>query len=94
MPNIYVLSAEGSPLMPIHSYGRARRLISSGKARIARRVPFTIQLTYNIENVKLDTCIITLFPYTKTGATQLITMPVCVRTATRRCIPTRQQQRN
>ena len=62
MPNIYVLSVEGYPLMPIHKHGRARRLISSGKARIARRVPFTIQLTYSIKEPQIDECILGIDP--------------------------------
>lgn len=62
MPNIYVLSVDGKPLMPIHSYGRARRLVSCGKARIAARVPFTIQLTYDIPDAKTDECLLGIDP--------------------------------
>lgn len=62
MPNIYVLSAERKPLMPIRKYGRARKLISSGKARIVRRMPFTIQLTYDTPDVVTDECILGIDP--------------------------------
>ena len=62
MPNIYVLSADGKPLMPIHSYGRARRLLSSGKATIASRKPFTIRLTYEIKDPAVDECLLGIDP--------------------------------
>ena len=43
---IFVLSIDGDPLMPIQRPGRVRRMLKSGKARIAGYNPFTIQLTY------------------------------------------------
>lgn len=48
MPNVYVLAKDGTPLMPAHKRGRVRRMLKTGKARIVRHVPFTIQLTYDI----------------------------------------------
>lgn len=49
MPTIYVLNHDGTPLMPSHSYGRAKRMLHTGKARIAGIKPFTIRLTYQID---------------------------------------------
>ena len=34
MPNIYVLNKDGTPMMPSHSYGRVKRMLRTGKARI------------------------------------------------------------
>lgn len=62
MTTIYVLSKDGCPLDPMHRYGRARRFLSSGKARIVRRVPFTIQLTYNIEKPVTKPYILSIDP--------------------------------
>ena len=62
MLNIYVLSADGKPLMPIHSHGRARRLLSSGKATIVSYMPFTIKLTYEIKNPGVDGCLLGIDP--------------------------------
>lgn len=46
MQYTYVLSASGRPLMPTTRSGHVRRLLGSGRARIASHVPFTIQLKY------------------------------------------------
>lgn len=46
MQYIYVLSASGKPLMPTLRKGHVRRLLNTGKARIASHVPFVIQLKY------------------------------------------------
>lgn len=43
---VYVLSASGIPLMPTQRYGHVRRMLRDGKARVVKRTPFTIQLTY------------------------------------------------
>ena len=55
MTNIYVLAKDGSPIAPMHSYGRAKRFIKQGKAVIAEYVPFTIQLTYDVEEPVVPT---------------------------------------
>ncbi len=62
MINIYVLSKDGKPLMPVHGYGRARRLIKNGKAYVYRRIPFTIRLTYNITDPMVDGCVLGIDP--------------------------------
>jgi 5-methylcytosine-specific restriction endonuclease McrA len=43
---VYVLSKDGSPLMPTGKHGKVKRLLRAGKARVVRRCPFTIQLCY------------------------------------------------
>ena len=44
---IYVLSADGDPLMPTRRRGHVKRLLNRGKARIVSHVPFVIQLKYD-----------------------------------------------
>lgn len=56
--NIYVLNADGTPLMPMHSQRKARKWIKEGKARIACQVPYTLQLTQQINNPGLQRIIL------------------------------------
>lgn len=44
---VYVVSKEGKPLMPTKRFGWVRRALKQGKAKVIRRTPFTIQLTYD-----------------------------------------------
>ena len=44
---VYVLDKNGHPLMPTERYGKVRRLLKSGKAKVIKRCPFTIQLMYD-----------------------------------------------
>jgi DNA-binding transcriptional LysR family regulator len=46
---VFVVDAEGKPLLPTHS-ARARRLLETHKAVVLQMVPFTIQLTHVVEN--------------------------------------------
>jgi hypothetical protein len=46
---VYVLSKDGSPLMPC-TQAKARRLLNSQRATIIRHRPFTIQLAFECEN--------------------------------------------
>ena len=48
-PKVFVIDQEGKALLPCHP-ARARKLLRSGKAKVARVVPFTIQLERVIEN--------------------------------------------
>jgi hypothetical protein len=41
---VYVLSKEGKPIMPTSRGGRVRWLLKTGKAKVVRTIPFTIQL--------------------------------------------------
>ena len=43
---VYVLDASGKPLMPTKRFGKVRRLLDSGKAKVVQTIPFTIQLLY------------------------------------------------
>ena len=43
---VYVLDIDGNPLMPTKRHGWVRRALRDGKAKVVRREPFTIQLTY------------------------------------------------
>lgn len=48
---VYVINRNGQPLMPIERYGKVRRMLKSGKAKVVIRCPFTIQLLYETGNV-------------------------------------------
>ena len=47
---VYVLNADGQPLMPTNRYGKVRHLLKDGKAKVINRCPFTIQLLYKSTN--------------------------------------------
>ena len=46
----FVLAKNGTPLMPMHSYGKVRKLLKAKRTVIKSRVPFVIQLTYEISD--------------------------------------------
>ena len=48
---VYVLDMDGDPLDPTHP-AKARILLKQKKAKVVRRLPFTIKLTYEIKNPK------------------------------------------
>ena len=50
---VYVLSMDGDPLDPTHP-AKARILLKNKKAKVVRRLPFTIKLTYEIKNPKIQ----------------------------------------
>ena len=41
---VYILSKNGTPIMPTNNHAKVRLLLKHGKAKIAKRAPFTIQL--------------------------------------------------
>ena len=41
---VYVLSKDGKPLMPTIRFGKVRKMLKNGEAKIVDRDPFTIQL--------------------------------------------------
>lgn len=41
---VYVISKTGQPIMPTEDHRKVRLLLKSGKAKVVRRTPFTIQL--------------------------------------------------
>ena len=47
---VYVLNKDGQPLMPTDRHGKVRKLLKSGKAKVVKRCPFTIQLLYDTTN--------------------------------------------
>jgi len=47
---VYVLSKNGHPLMPTNRHGKVKHLLRDGKAKVIKRCPFTIQLTYESTN--------------------------------------------
>ena len=47
MGYIYVLSRDGSPLMPTLRRHHVEKLLRRGKARVVEHVPFVIQLMYD-----------------------------------------------
>ena len=50
---VYVLGMDGSPLDPTHP-AKARILLKQKKAKVVKRLPFTIKLTYEIKNPKIQ----------------------------------------
>ena len=52
---VYVLSIDDRPLMPTKRFGKVRRMLRDGQAKVVRREPFTIKLLYEPEtNVVQD----------------------------------------
>lgn len=51
---VYVLSKSGQPLMPTKKHGKVRHMLNSGKAKVVKRTPFTIQLTYETDSYTQD----------------------------------------
>lgn len=47
---VYVINQNGQPLMPTSNHAKVRILLKSGKAKVVRRCPFTIQLQYSSTN--------------------------------------------
>ena len=41
---VYVLSKNGTPIMPTNNHAKVRLLLKHGKAKVVNRTPFTIQL--------------------------------------------------
>jgi N6-L-threonylcarbamoyladenine synthase len=44
---VYVLNQSGQPLMPTENHAKVRVLLKQGKAKVTKKCPFTIQLTYD-----------------------------------------------
>lgn len=49
---VKVLDINGNELMPTTRYGRVRRMLRDGQAKVKRRNPFTIKLLYEPEALK------------------------------------------
>ena len=46
---VYVLDINGHPLMPTERFGKVRRMLRDGQAKVVKREPFTIELLYEAE---------------------------------------------
>ena len=46
MKYVYVLDMDGNPMMPTKRFGKVRRMLKSGQAKVVSTVPFTIRLAY------------------------------------------------
>ena len=53
---VYVLKQNGQPFMPTERFGKVRRLLKEGKAKVVRREPFTIRLLYEPETDIVQEC--------------------------------------
>ena len=53
---VYVLKQNGQPFMPTSRFGKVRRLLKEGKAKVVRREPFTIKLLYEPETDLVQEC--------------------------------------
>lgn len=53
---VYVLKQNGQPFMPTPRFGKVRRLLKEGKAKVVRRAPFTIKLLYEPETDVVQEC--------------------------------------
>ena len=61
-PVIYVLSVHNTPLMPMTAWKRVHKLLDNNRARVVKTKPFTIKLTYDIADPKVDDCILGIDP--------------------------------
>lgn len=48
---VYVVNQNGKPLMPTKRFGKVRRLLRDGMAKVIRKNPFTIQLMYKTGDI-------------------------------------------
>ena len=53
---VYVLKQNGQPFMPTERFGKVRRLLKEGKAKVVRRETFTIKLLYEPETDVVQEC--------------------------------------
>ena len=53
---VYVLKQNGQPFMPTSRFGKVRRLLKEGKAKVVHREPFTIKLLYEPETDVVQEC--------------------------------------
>jgi 5-methylcytosine-specific restriction endonuclease McrA len=69
--NVFVLDSKKLPLSPVHP-GRARILLSSGKAAVYKRYPFTIILRMAIEHPEVQPLRIKIDPGSKTTGLAIV----------------------
>lgn len=51
---VYILSKNGTPIMPTNNHAKVRLLLKQGKAKVVKRTPFTIQLLSTSKTYKQD----------------------------------------
>ncbi len=71
MSKVFVLDTHKQPLNPVHP-GRARLLLSSGKAAVLKRYPFTIILKTVVEQSVLEPLRVKIDPGSKTTGLALV----------------------
>jgi hypothetical protein len=71
MSYVFVVDAERRPLNPVHP-GRARILLSSGKAAVLRQYPFTIVLKTSVEQPTVHPLRLKLDPGSQTTGMALV----------------------
>ena len=53
---VYVLDINGHPLMPTKRFGKVRRMLRDGQAKVISREPFTIKLLYETKTNVVQDC--------------------------------------
>jgi 5-methylcytosine-specific restriction endonuclease McrA len=71
MSNVFLLDTNKRPLDPVHP-GRARLLLSSGKAAVFKRYPFTIILKHEVQSPPLAPLRLKIDPGSKTTGLALV----------------------
>ncbi|MEQ9483930.1 MAG: RRXRR domain-containing protein [Coleofasciculus sp. F4-SAH-05] len=71
MSKVFVLDTNRQPLNPIHP-GRARMLLSQGKAAVFRQYPFTLILKQEVTSPKVEPLRIKIDPGAKTTGLALV----------------------
>ena len=51
---VYILSKNGTPIMPTNNHAKVRLLLKHGKAKVVKRAPFTIQLLSTSKTYRQD----------------------------------------
>ena len=64
---VFVVSKSGKPLMPTKRLGKVRRLLKSGKAKVFRYEPFTIQSVYETTEYTQDVTVAVSAEYQTLG---------------------------
>ena len=55
---VYVLDINGHPLMPTKRFGKVRRMLRDGQAKVVSREPFTIKLLYETKTNVVQDCVL------------------------------------
>jgi 5-methylcytosine-specific restriction endonuclease McrA len=69
--HVFVVDSERKPLNPVHP-GRARRLLTDGKAAVLRRFPFTIILKVAVPDAQTDPLRVKIDPGSKTTGLAMV----------------------